>query len=83
MIAFLDENENKAFDPTEGTRIPNVEIVVGTVRARTAALTGQAALQVPEGTQTLEVTASSLPPFYRPPAASTSSAAKTNGPLLA
>lgn len=71
ITAYLDENENHLFDPTEGTRIPNVEIVVGSVRARTAVLTGQAALQIPAGTQTLEVTAASLPPFYRPPAATT------------
>lgn len=71
FTAFLDENENRVFDINEGTRIPNVEIAVGAVKSRTAALTGQAMLQVPAGTQTLEVTAASLPPFYRPPAAAT------------
>ena len=71
FTAFLDENENRVFDINEGTRIPNVEIAVGTVKGRTAALTGQAMLQVPEGTQTLEVVAASLPPFYRAPAAAT------------
>ncbi len=68
LVAFLDENENGVFDPSEGTRIPNVEIAVGTARAKTAAMTGQASVQAVQGTQTLEVTAASLPPFYRPPA---------------
>ncbi len=71
FTAFLDENENRALDPNEGIRIPNLEIVAGTVKGRTAAVTGQANVQVPEGTQTLEVNAATLPPFYRPPAATT------------
>ncbi len=81
FTAFLDENENRALDPNEGTRIPNVEIVVGTVKGRTGVPTGQANLQIPEGSQTLEVTASSLPPFYRPPAATTFAVPAT-GPVM-
>ncbi|MEO8500926.1 MAG: hypothetical protein ABI565_08415, partial [Vicinamibacteria bacterium] len=68
VTAFLDANENGVFDVSEGTRIPGAEIVIGSARATTAVLTGQATLQAPEGSQTLAVTAASLPPFYRPPA---------------
>ncbi|MEO8362291.1 MAG: SGNH/GDSL hydrolase family protein [Vicinamibacteria bacterium] len=70
FVAFLDENGNKVLDGNEITRIPNVEIVAGGARGRTAELTGQTIIQVPEGSQTLDVTAASLPVFYRPPATS-------------
>jgi lysophospholipase L1-like esterase len=69
VTAFYDENANGVFDPTEGTRIPGAEIVIGSARGTTAVLTGQATLQAPEGAQTITVTASSLAPFYRPPTA--------------
>lgn len=69
VIAYLDENANGVFDPTEGTRIPSAEIVIGSARSTTAVLTGQATVQAPEGAQALTVTAASLPPFYRPPSA--------------
>lgn len=67
FVAFLDENENGLFEGSEGTRIPGAEITVGTVKGTSAALTGQVVLQVPDGSQSLSVTAASLPPFYRPP----------------
>lgn len=69
VVAYLDENANGVFDPTEGTRIPNVEIVIGSAKATTAVQTGQATLQATEGSQSLTVTAASLPPFYRGPSA--------------
>ena len=69
VVAYLDENANGVFDPTEGTRIPNAEIVIGSAKGTTAAPGGQATVQAPEGAQSLTVTAASLPPFYRPPAA--------------
>ncbi|MBK5256001.1 MAG: SGNH/GDSL hydrolase family protein [Vicinamibacteria bacterium] len=81
VIAFLDENENGSFDLSEGTRIPNIEVVLGGVKARTTASTGQATVQSPQGTQTLEVTASSLPPFYRPPASRTITVS-SNAPVM-
>lgn len=68
FVAFLDENGNKVLDGNEVTRIPNVEIVAGGARGRTAELSGQIIIQVPEGSQTLDVTAASVPVFYRPPA---------------
>ncbi|MEO5760798.1 MAG: SGNH/GDSL hydrolase family protein [Vicinamibacteria bacterium] len=70
FVAFLDENGNKVLDGNEVTRIPNAEVVAGGVRGQTAGSTGQVILQVPEGTQALDVTAASLPPFYRPPTTS-------------
>jgi lysophospholipase L1-like esterase len=81
LTAFLDENENGVLDPSEGTRIPNVEIAVGGARGRTAGPTGEATVQAPEGTQNLEVTAATLPPFYRPPAARTVTVPAT-GPVM-
>lgn len=54
-------------DGGERARIPGVEIVIGSGRGRTSAGTGQATIQAPEGTQTLSVTATTLPPFYRAP----------------
>jgi len=69
FIAFFDENANGTAESNEGTRIPGVELVAGSARGNTAVLTGQATLQVPAGSQTFTVTAASLPPFYRPPAA--------------
>jgi lysophospholipase L1-like esterase len=67
LVAFLDENGNGTLEGFEIARIPGVEVSLGGVRGRTAALTGQVTLQVPEGTQTLEVSVATLPPFYRPP----------------
>ena len=69
FVAFLDENANGAFEPSEGTRIPGVELVAGTARSATAITSGRATLQIPGGSQAVTVTASSLPPFYRPPSA--------------
>ena len=81
ITAFLDENENRALDSNEGTRIPGVEVVVGSTRGSTAKLTGAVTLQLPDGTQTLDVTAASLPPFYRPPASITITVPPT-GPIM-
>lgn len=67
LVAFYDENGNGVLDGGELARLPNVEVALGGVRGRTATRTGLVTLQVPEGVQTLDVTASSLPPFYRAP----------------
>jgi lysophospholipase L1-like esterase len=56
-------------------------VVAGGARGRTASITGQASLQVPDGNVTLEVTQASLPPFYRAPSA-TSFTAPANGPVM-
>lgn len=68
FVAYFDENGNGALDSNEGARIPGVEVGVGTVKGTSAARTGEVTLQIPDGNQTVSVTASSLPPFYRPPA---------------
>lgn len=81
LSTFLDENENGSLDGTEGTRIRNVEVVVGGVKARTEGMFAEATLQAPQGSQTLEVVAASLPPFYRPPAQITISVPAT-GPVM-
>lgn len=79
FVAYLDENENGTYDPNEGTRIPGAEMVVGSTKGSTAASSGQATLQVAGGTQSATVTAASLPPFYRPPAAAINFSAPTTG----
>lgn len=71
FVAFLDENGNGTLDSSEQTRIPNAEVVAGSAKGTTASLTGQVTMQVPQGSQTVTVTAGSLPPFYRPPASVT------------
>ena len=81
FTAFLDENENRVLDSNEGTRIPGVEIVAGSAKGTTAVLTGSATLQMPEGSQTFEVTAASLLPFYRPPT-TTTIAVPATGPIM-
>jgi len=82
VTTFLDENANGIFDAAEGTRIPNVEIVIGSARGATAVGTGQATLQAPEGAQSLTVTAASLPPFYRPPSAPIPVTVPAGGPVM-
>lgn len=82
VVAFFDENGNGAAESNEGTRIPGVELVAGSARGTTAVLTGQAVLQVPAGSQTLTVTAASLPPFYRPPAAGIPIASPATGQVM-
>lgn len=79
FVAYLDENENGTYEPNEGTRIPGAEMVVGSTKGSTAATSGQATLQVTGGTQSATVTAASLPPFYRPPAAAINFSAPTTG----
>lgn len=68
FVAFFDENANGSLDSNEGARIPGVEIAVGSVKGTSGARTGQVTLQIPDGAQTVSIAASSLPPFYRPPA---------------
>lgn len=82
FVAFFDENENGTPESNEGTRIPGIELVVGSSRGTTAVLSGQATLQVPAGSQTLTVTAASLPPFYRPPAAAIPVTSPASGPVM-
>jgi len=82
VTTFLDENGNGILDPSEGTRIPNIEVIVGGVKGTTAAGTGQATISAPEGVQSVEVTAASVPPFYRPPASPSTTGVPSNGPIM-
>ncbi len=70
FTAFLDENRNGLLDAAEVIRIPGAEVSFGGVSGRTAALTGEVSLSVPQSAQTLSVTASSLPPYYKTPESS-------------
>lgn len=81
FVAYLDENENGTYEANEGTRIPGAEMVAGSAKGTTAASSGQATLQVSGGTQSATVTASSLPPFYRPPAAAINFSAPATGEI--
>lgn len=67
FTAFLDENRNGALDDFERTRIPGVDISFGAASGRTAPSTGEAAMSVLLAGQTLSVSPSSLPPYYRAP----------------
>jgi lysophospholipase L1-like esterase len=69
IVVFYDENGNGVLDGAEGVRIPDAVVEIGGKQGRTVALTGEAIVDaVPDGSQTLTVRASSLPPFYQPPA---------------
>jgi lysophospholipase L1-like esterase len=63
VVVFYDENGNGVLDATEAVRLPGVTVVAGSHSATTAA-GGSATLRVPEGSQTVTVQTSSLPPFY-------------------
>ncbi len=67
VIVFYDENADGISQTGEPVRIPNVEVTVGGRTARSQTGTGVADLaNVPDGSHTVSVLASSLPPFYRP-----------------
>lgn len=65
--AFLDENRNGLLDDFERIRLPFAEISFGGASGRTVPLTGEVAIQVLQAAQTLSVSPSSLPPYYRAP----------------
>jgi len=67
LVAFLDENRNGQLDGPESIRIPGVEITFGAASGRTAAPTGEVALNVVSTAQSLSVATSSLPPYHRAP----------------
>ena len=46
FIAFLDENENRVFEPNEGTRIPGVELVAPTIEDAYLLLIGDESVAV-------------------------------------
>jgi lysophospholipase L1-like esterase len=73
VVVFYDENANGILDAGEGARVPGVEANIAGKTARSAPVSGLAVVaDVPAGTATLTVRPDTLPPFYRPPAASLS-----------
>jgi lysophospholipase L1-like esterase len=66
VVVFYDENADGVSSPSEPIRIPNVEITIGGRSARSQTGTGLAVVtNVPAGSQTVNVRADTLPPFYR------------------
>lgn len=69
VALFYDENGNGQLDAAEGVRIPDAVIEIGGKQGRSSARSGEAIVDgVPDGSQTLTVRASSLPPYYVAPA---------------
>jgi lysophospholipase L1-like esterase len=65
-VVYYDENGNGVLDPSEAVRLPNVEVVAAGRTARTESGTGRATIRdLPQGTHSVTVTESTLPPFYR------------------
>jgi lysophospholipase L1-like esterase len=86
VVVFYDENANGILDPGEGARVPGVEASIAGKTARSDKVSGLAVVAgVPAGAETLTVRPDTLPPFYRPPAASLSvqvpPSSNTNVPL--
>jgi lysophospholipase L1-like esterase len=80
VVLFYDENGNGALDAAEGVRIPDAVVEIGGKQGRTTPLTGESIIDsVPDGSQTLAVRASSLPPYYVPPAPMTLVVPQTGG----
>jgi len=69
ITLFYDENGNGQIDPSEVVRLTEVVVSVAGVSGRTAAGSGTTVLSgLPEGTHTVTVDTSTLPPFYQAPA---------------
>src|SRR6188768_3182309 len=68
VALFYDENGNGVLDPTEGVRIPDAVVEIGGKEGRSVALSGEVLVDaVPDGSRTLTVRPSTLPPYYQPP----------------
>jgi lysophospholipase L1-like esterase len=66
---FYDENGNGVLDASEGVRVPNVTVAIGSGSGASAPNTGRAAVTgIQEGTFTPQVRTESLPAYYVPPA---------------
>jgi lysophospholipase L1-like esterase len=67
---FYDEDGNGQLDAGEVVRVPGVEVVIGSVSARSASGTGQALVSgIVEGATSVAVRTESLPMYFQPPAA--------------
>jgi lysophospholipase L1-like esterase len=67
FVAFLDENRNSQLDAFESLRIPGVEVTFGGAAGKTSVTTGEVTLTVAQTAQSLTVSSSTLPPYYRAP----------------
>jgi lysophospholipase L1-like esterase len=67
FVAFLDENRNSQLDGFETLRIPGVELAFGGTAGKTSVTTGEVILTVSPTAQSLTVSSSTLPPYYRGP----------------
>src|SRR5262245_39840259 len=66
-LVYYDENGNGVLDGNEAVRLPQVEVVVGSVSARSAT-GGQAVVSgVHAGSQTVAVRTESVPQYFVPP----------------
>jgi len=64
---FYDQNGNGQLDPNEATRVPGVEVVVGTGKGTSAPGTGQAVVTgITEGTQTANLRTETIPAYFQP-----------------
>jgi lysophospholipase L1-like esterase len=65
---FYDQNGNGQLDASEATRVPGVQVVIGTGTGTSAAGTGQAVVTgIQEGTLTAAVRTESVPAYFQPP----------------
>ena len=64
---FYDENGNGQLDPSEGARVPGVEVVIGTGTGTSAPGTGLAAVAgIREGALSAGVRTESMPAYFQP-----------------
>ena len=65
-VVFYDENGNGQLDASEGARLPDVTAEAGGKTGRSERGSGRVVISgVPQGSQTLQLRASSLPAYYR------------------
>jgi lysophospholipase L1-like esterase len=64
---FYDQNDNGQLDPNENTRVPGVDVVIGSGTGRSAAGSGQALVTgIREGSHGVQVRIESVPAFFQP-----------------
>jgi lysophospholipase L1-like esterase len=65
---FYDQNGNGQLDANEATRVPGVQVVIGTGTGTSAAGTGQAVVTgIQEGALSAAVRTESVPAYFQPP----------------
>jgi lysophospholipase L1-like esterase len=64
-FVYYDENGNGVADPSETVRLPSVGVTVGGASANTQA-GGRFSLSVPNGAQTAQASATTLPAYFTP-----------------